>query len=128
MFDTRTRLLCFACLKDAARDDLKMRLRLPAPTNKKIGSGFGAALKVAAPAPQHWLQIDVLAVNNKSTHSHSKWGTFGTQYKSNFFRQKMFFTQCFGSTTIIMRIRIMVPTFLHFDPDPGGPQKTELKI
>ena len=26
-----------------------MRLRLPAPTNKKIGSGFGAALKVAAP-------------------------------------------------------------------------------
>ena len=26
-----------------------MRLRLPAPTNKKIGSGSGAALKVAAP-------------------------------------------------------------------------------
>ena len=31
-------------------------LRLPAPTSKKIGSGSGAALKVAAPAapaPQH---------------------------------------------------------------------------
>ena len=27
-----------------------MRLRLPAPTSKKIGSGSGAALKVAAPA------------------------------------------------------------------------------
>ena len=31
-----------------------MRLRLPAPTNNKIGSGSGAALKVAAPAPQLW--------------------------------------------------------------------------
>ena len=29
------------------------RLRLPAPTYKKISSGSRAALKVAAPAPQH---------------------------------------------------------------------------
>ena len=49
MFDTRTRLLFFACLKDAAGAALKDAA--PAPTYKKIGSG--AALKVAAPAPQH---------------------------------------------------------------------------
>ena len=29
----------------------------PAPTSKKIGSGSGAALKVAAPAPQHCLRV-----------------------------------------------------------------------
>ena len=52
MFDTRTRLFSFACLKDAAVAALiKVRLRLPAPTSKTIGSG--AALKVAAPVPQH---------------------------------------------------------------------------
>ena len=43
MFDTRTRLFFFACLKDAAGAALKNA----APTKKKIGSG--AALKVAAP-------------------------------------------------------------------------------
>ena len=48
MFDTRTRLSFFACLKYAAR------LRLSAPTNNKIGSG--SARKGAAPAPQHCLQ------------------------------------------------------------------------
>ena len=35
----------------------KVRLRLPAPTSKKIG--FGAALKVAAPAPQHCFYIQI---------------------------------------------------------------------
>ena len=38
-----------------------MRLRLPPPASKKIGSGSGAALKVAAPAapaPQHWFYVD----------------------------------------------------------------------
>ena len=48
MFDTRTRLLFFACLKDAAGAALKSAA--PAPTSKKIGSGSRAALKVAAPA------------------------------------------------------------------------------
>ena len=52
MYDTRTRLFFFACLKDAAGAALQNAA--PAPTNKKIGSGSGAALKVAAPAPQHW--------------------------------------------------------------------------
>ena len=47
MFDTRKRLLFFACLKDSAGAALENAS--PAPTNKKIGSGSGAALKVAAP-------------------------------------------------------------------------------
>ena len=46
MFDTRTRLFSFACLKDAAGAALKSA----APASKKIGSGSGAARKVAAPA------------------------------------------------------------------------------
>ena len=56
MFDTRTRLLFFACLEDAEGAALKNAA--PAPTSKKIGFGSGAALKVAAPAPapQHWLK------------------------------------------------------------------------
>ena len=45
MFDTRTRLFFFACLRDAAGAALKNAA--PAPTKKKIGSG--SALKVAAP-------------------------------------------------------------------------------
>ena len=38
-------------LKDAARAALKIRLRLSAPTDKKLGSGTGsgAALKMAGP-------------------------------------------------------------------------------
>ena len=28
--------------------------------------------------------------------------------------------QWFGSASIIRQIRILVPTFLHLDPDPGG--------
>ena len=53
MFDTRTRLFFFACLKDAAGAGaaLKSAAQALAPTSKKIGSGSGAALKVAAPAP-----------------------------------------------------------------------------
>ena len=47
MFDTRTRLF-FTCLKDTAGAALKRRQWLSAQTNKKIGTGFGAALKVAA--------------------------------------------------------------------------------
>ena len=47
MFDTRTRLFLFACLKGAAGTTLKRRLRLSATTNTKISSG--AALKVEAP-------------------------------------------------------------------------------
>ena len=50
MFDARTRLF-FACLKGAAGAALKrwLRIRFSAPTNKNIGSGSGATLKVAAP-------------------------------------------------------------------------------
>ena len=39
----------FAFLKDAAGAALKGRLRLSAPTYKKVGTG--TALKMAAPAP-----------------------------------------------------------------------------
>ena len=46
MFDTRIRLFFFACLKDAAGADLKSRLQVSALTNKKIGSGSGAAPKM----------------------------------------------------------------------------------
>ena len=31
--------------------------------------------------------------------------------------------QCFGSTPIIMRIRIQVPTYLHLNPDFGRDTK-----
>ena len=47
MFDTRTRLFSFACLKDAAEAGAGSALKNAAPDQKKIGSG--AALKVAAP-------------------------------------------------------------------------------
>ena len=47
MFDAGTRLFFFACLNDAAGAALINVA--PAPTNKKIGSGSGVALKVAAP-------------------------------------------------------------------------------
>ena len=60
MFDTRTRLLYFACLRDAAGATFKNVV--PVPTNKKIGSG--AALKVAAPAPQHCLEVLLLYEKN----------------------------------------------------------------
>ena len=49
MFDTRTRLFFFACLKDAAGAALKNAASAPGSDQKKIGSGSGAALKVAAP-------------------------------------------------------------------------------
>ena len=48
MFDMRRRLFFFACLYGAAGATLKRQLRLSATTNKKIGSGYGTALKVAA--------------------------------------------------------------------------------
>ena len=52
VLNARTRLL----LQDTAGAALKSRLRLSALTDKKIGSGIysGHALKMAAPAPQHW--------------------------------------------------------------------------
>ena len=49
MFDTRTRLFFFACLKDAAGAALKKAALSPGSEQKKIGFGSGAALKVAAP-------------------------------------------------------------------------------
>ena len=49
MFDTRTRLFFFACLKDAAGAALKNAAPAPGSDQKKIGSGSGAALKVATP-------------------------------------------------------------------------------
>ena len=52
MFDTRTRLLFFACLKDAAGAALKNAAPAPGSDLQKFGSG--AALKVAAPAPQQF--------------------------------------------------------------------------
>ena len=39
MFDTRTRLFFFACLKDAAGAGATLKSAAPAPTSKKIGSG-----------------------------------------------------------------------------------------
>ena len=51
MFDTRTRLFSFTCLKDAAGAALKNAAPAPGSDQKKIGSGSGAPLKVAAPAP-----------------------------------------------------------------------------
>ena len=47
MFDTRTRLFSFACLKDAAGAALKKAAPAPGSDQKKIASGAG--LKVAAP-------------------------------------------------------------------------------
>ena len=47
MFDTRTRLFFFACLKDAAGAAFKNAAPAPGSDQKKVGSG--AALKVAAP-------------------------------------------------------------------------------
>ena len=47
MFDTRTMLLFFAFLKDAAGVGGALKNVAPAP-----GSSSGAALKVATPAPQ----------------------------------------------------------------------------
>ena len=58
MFDTRTRLLFFACLKDAAGAALKNAAPAPGSDQKKIGSG--AALKVAAPAPQHCFPVPIV--------------------------------------------------------------------
>ena len=61
MFDTRTRLFFFACLEDAAGVGAALKSAAPAPSSgqqkisssqQKIGSGSGAALKVAA--PEHW--------------------------------------------------------------------------
>ena len=52
-----------------------MRLRLPAPTSKKIGSGSGAALKVAAPvapAPQHWGKENIILELLKTDYELSK--------------------------------------------------------
>ena len=62
MFDTKTRVSFFSYLTGAAGAALIWRLRLTAPTYKKIGSGSGAALKVAAPdpAPQHCTQYRLL--------------------------------------------------------------------
>ena len=54
MFDTKTRLLFFACLKKAAGAALK-NVAL-APTNKKIGSGTGAAPKSGG-SRQLWLRL-----------------------------------------------------------------------
>ena len=55
MFITKTRLSFFAFLTDPAGAGaaFKSRLWLSAPTDQKIGSGSGAALKIEAPAPQH---------------------------------------------------------------------------
>ena len=39
MFDTRKKLVFFACLNDAAGAALKSAAPAPAPTSKKIGSG-----------------------------------------------------------------------------------------
>ena len=52
MFNTKIRFLFLAFLKVAA--GLKRQLRLSAPTDQIIESdtGSGAALKMAAPAPQ----------------------------------------------------------------------------
>ena len=49
MFDTRTMLFFFACLKYAAGAALKIAAPAPGSDPKKIGSGSGDALKVAAP-------------------------------------------------------------------------------
>ena len=51
MFDTRTRLLFLACLKDAAGAALKNAALAPSSDQQKIDSGSGATLTVAA--PQH---------------------------------------------------------------------------
>ena len=54
MFNTKIRFLFLAFLKVAAGAGLKRQLRLSAPTDQIIESdtGSGAALKMAAPAPQ----------------------------------------------------------------------------
>ena len=64
MFDTRTRLFFFACLKYAAGAALKNAA--PAPTKKKIGSGSGAALKVAAPGGSGSATLVGIAVEPES--------------------------------------------------------------
>ena len=55
MLNTRTRLFFSAFRKDEDGAALRSRFRLSAPTDQKIGYGSEAALKTAAPAPQHWL-------------------------------------------------------------------------
>ena len=48
MFDTRTRLLFFACLKDAAGAALKNAAPAPGSDQQKN------RLRLPAPAPQYW--------------------------------------------------------------------------
>ena len=48
-----------------------MRLWLPAQTNKKIGSGYGAALKVAAPGSSGFA---TLGVSERGMTLVSEWG------------------------------------------------------
>ena len=66
MFDTRTRLLFFACLKDAAGAALKNAA--PAPGSDQQKNRLQRHLKVAAPqhCPQHWynavLMIQIHAI------------------------------------------------------------------
>ena len=67
MVDTKILLFCLAWLKDAAGAALKRRLQfwLSAPASKKIGSDSGAALKVAAPTPQHCFKLTVVDIGLK---------------------------------------------------------------
>ena len=63
MFDTRTRLFFFACLKDATGAGAALKCAAPAPTSKKISSR--AALEVAAPvapALQHCATYRLLQI------------------------------------------------------------------
>ena len=63
---TRLRLLLLLLLRLSAVPEpnpapTKLgQLRLSAPTNKKIG--YEAALKVAAPDPQHWFSYAVITI------------------------------------------------------------------
>ena len=66
MFDTRTRLFFFACLKDAAGAALKNAAPAPGSDQKKIGSGSGAALKVAAPGGSGSATLVGIAVEPES--------------------------------------------------------------
>ena len=58
MFDTRTRLSFFDCLKDAAGAALKNAT--PTPTSKKIGSGSGSATLKKIPNVATTLQFFVV--------------------------------------------------------------------
>ena len=64
MFYTITRFFIFACIIGAAGAALKRRVRFSAPTNKKIGSGSGTALKVVALAPRQWYIYTYIVYNN----------------------------------------------------------------